>query len=253
MTTDTLSSALPPVRGQPFGLLVRTELRKTLDTRSGRALLLVTTGLAVVVLVVVCFVPSTEQVRFADVLGLALTPVGLLLPVVGLMAMTSEWSQRTALNTFTLAPRRVPVLLAKLVAAILLALVVVLVVVLLALAATAISGALNGGAVYTDPPRAIGGGLVTNALGLLMAAAFGALLANTALALVAYYVLPIVFSVLSATLLKDAGPWVDSGGAFQRLSSFSTELLPQTITSLLVWVLLPAVVGLWVASRREVK
>ncbi len=66
---------------------------------------------------------------FTDVLDLALVPVDLILPVVGIMAMTSEWTQRTALTTFTLSPRRIPVLFAKLVAAIALATAVVAVVV----------------------------------------------------------------------------------------------------------------------------
>ena len=36
------------------------------------------------------------------------TFVAFLAPLIGLLAMTSEWTQRTALTTFTLAPRRLP-------------------------------------------------------------------------------------------------------------------------------------------------
>ena len=60
----------------------------------------------------------------------------LLLPVIGVMAMTSEWTQRTALTTFTLSPRRVRVQLAKFVSAIVLSVVVLTATALLALAAT---------------------------------------------------------------------------------------------------------------------
>ena len=55
--------------------------------------------------------------QFADVLDLALAPVDMILPAIGILAMTSEWTQRTALTTFTLSPRRIPVLFAKLLAA----------------------------------------------------------------------------------------------------------------------------------------
>ena len=41
------------------------------------------------------------------------TPMGILLPVLGVMSVTSEWSQRTAMVTFTLEPSRSRVVAAK--------------------------------------------------------------------------------------------------------------------------------------------
>jgi ABC-type transport system involved in multi-copper enzyme maturation permease subunit len=43
-------------------------------------------------------------------------PVGILLPVLGILSVTSEWSQRTALTTFTLVPNRFRVIGAKIAA-----------------------------------------------------------------------------------------------------------------------------------------
>ena len=37
------------------------------------------------------------------------TPMGILLPVLGVLSITSEWSQRTAMVTFTLEPSRMRV------------------------------------------------------------------------------------------------------------------------------------------------
>jgi hypothetical protein len=54
---------------------------------------------------------------------LAVQPATVLLPIVGILPVSSEWSQRTALITFTLVPRPMQVLVAKLVAGPALALV----------------------------------------------------------------------------------------------------------------------------------
>lgn len=42
--------------------------------------------------------------------------MGIFLPVIGIIAVTGEWSQRTALTTFTLVPRRWRIVVAKIVA-----------------------------------------------------------------------------------------------------------------------------------------
>ena len=44
----------------------------------------------------------------------------MLLPILGIMAATAEWTQRTGLVTFTLEPRRGRVVLAKALAALVL-------------------------------------------------------------------------------------------------------------------------------------
>ena len=70
----------------------------------------------------------------------AVETTGILLPVIGILAVTSEWSQRTALTTFTLVPRRARVIAAKLIAGVVLALIAVLV----CLAAAAVAAAASG-------------------------------------------------------------------------------------------------------------
>ena len=56
----------------------------------------------------------------------SLLPVSVLLPVLGILSITSEWSQRTALTTYALVPRRERVVTAKLVAVMVAALASVL-------------------------------------------------------------------------------------------------------------------------------
>src|SRR5690349_13280683 len=100
---------------------IRVELGKMVDTRSGRWLIAAILGLAAITLGWCLTHIDGQPIDFAGLLNRMISPVDLILPVLGIMAMTSEWTQRTALATFTLSPRRFPVLGAKLLAAVLLA------------------------------------------------------------------------------------------------------------------------------------
>ena len=82
---------------------------------------------------------------------------GVLIPVLGILAVTSEWSQRTAVTTFALVPRRDRVIAAKLLAGLALALAAVGVCLAMSLAATALVPVVgHGGARGTSPPPASG-------------------------------------------------------------------------------------------------
>ena len=97
----------------PLGRLVRVELRKLTDTRSGKWLLI---GIGVITLAVnaIFYATSDPSERtFFNFMAATNGPQGLLLPVLGILLVTSEWSQRTALVSFTLTPVRSRVLLAK--------------------------------------------------------------------------------------------------------------------------------------------
>src|SRR6185295_9271289 len=60
---------------------------------------------------------------FAGVLDVGLQPAAVLLPIIGILLVTSEWSQRTGMITFALVPVRSRILGAKLIASIVLSLV----------------------------------------------------------------------------------------------------------------------------------
>lgn len=249
------ASDLPPVRGQSFFLLVRTELRKSVNTRSGRVLLLAILALAL-------FAVGWQLTHLGDgritadfFIGPTSTGVMLLLPVIGVMAMTSEWSQRTALTTFTLSPRRVRVQLAKFVSAIVLSVVVLTVTTLLALAAVPVGGAISGdGSTFAGLGGMLAGMYLTAALNVVMGAAFGAVLANTAVAIVVFFIAPTAWSLAGPALFNDNAQWLDVFSAFGRLAERDMHgMLPETLTALTVWIVLPTVVGLWASSRREVK
>ena len=88
------------------------------DTRSGfwlMASILITSVLATAAIIV--FAPDDQQTydNFAAAVGI---PMTIILPIIGILAVTSEWSQRSGLTTFTLVPHRGRVLWAKFIAAV---------------------------------------------------------------------------------------------------------------------------------------
>ena len=119
--TPTLPAAahtsVAPIRPLRFSTLTSVELRKLTDTRSSRWLLLSILGLVSGVLVYK-LTQSRIEVAFDNYSSGVTTVVAFLAPIIALLAMTSEWTERTALTTFTLAPRRLPVIAAKYVAAV---------------------------------------------------------------------------------------------------------------------------------------
>ena len=105
-----------------LGRLVAVELRKMVDTRAGFWLQVAMVVLTMVVVVVRLLVGDAADHTFQSVLDAGLQPAAILLPVLGILLVTSEWSQRTGLITFALVPVRSRVLGAKLIASLLLAL-----------------------------------------------------------------------------------------------------------------------------------
>src|SRR5918993_3472802 len=99
--------------------LVEVELRKLGDTRAGRWLL-ITIGVITLAAITIYFLTSPPSNRtFIGFTSFAATPQGFLLPVLGILLVTSEWSQRTALVSFTLEPHRWRLIAAKVLASLL--------------------------------------------------------------------------------------------------------------------------------------
>jgi len=246
-------SATKPI---PLSRLVRVELRKLADTRAG-FWLLVTIGVITAAVIAVFFLASDPSDRtFLGFMGVTATPQGFLLPVMGILLVTSEWTQRTALVTFTLMPVRGRVLAAKVLAATIAGLAAIALAVGLAALAT-----LAGGA--DDAWKGIGADdfgkfALLQTSGVLQGLAFGLLFLSSAPAIVTYFVLPTAFSIVASLVkaMEKAAPWVDLGSAQQPLFSgvnLSGEQWAQVATSTAIWVLLPFVVGLVRVLRAEVK
>ena len=115
--------------------------------------------------------------------------MSILLPIVGILAATSEWSQRTGLTTFALEPRRQRVVLAKILSSLLTALATLLLSVALSAGVHQLAVSVRG----VEPDwsmswAVLGGVALMIALSLAQGVGFGLALLNTPGAIVAYLV-----------------------------------------------------------------
>ena len=260
------SAALDPTAGStldlsgtpriPFARLVRVELRKLADTRSGKWLLIAIGVITLLIITAVFLTADPSERTFLNFMGATATPQGFLLPVLGILLVTSEWNQRTALVTFTLMPVRVRVIFAKVCAALIAGLAAIVLAVAVAALATVAGGAEDAWAnIGFDDLGKFG---LLQATGVLQGLAFGLLFLNSAAAIVVYFVVPIAFSIVANLwgALKDIAPWVDLGTSQQPLFSgvnLTGEQWAQVATSTALWVLLPFLLGLVRVLRAEVK
>jgi ABC-type transport system involved in multi-copper enzyme maturation permease subunit len=240
----------------PLSRLTRVELRKLADTRASRWLLISIAAITALIIVIFFINADASDRTFTNFMGVTATPQGFLLPVLGILLVTSEWSQRTALVTFTLMPVRDRVLLAKVLAA----LIAGIAAIVLAMAIAAVATLAGGG----DKPWAnigaddIGKFCLLQVSGILQGLAFGLLFLSSAAAIVTFFVLPTAFSIVASLwgALKDAAPWIDLNTAQQPLfnaTDLSGQEWWQLTTATLIWVVLPFVVGLVRVLRAEVK
>jgi ABC-2 type transport system permease protein len=238
--------------GIPFGRLLRVEWLKTVDTRASRWLLalvgLVTAGL---MFAPVIAVGSFDQ-NIKDYTNFAAFGACLLLPVVAALVMTSEWSQRTVLTTFTQEPRRRRVIFAKLGAIGILSALASAFAAVVSVIALAVSAGI-GRDVSWHLSASIGIGFVVGiALNVAMGAAFGAVLMNSATAIVAIFALPTAFALLN-TPLHAVGEWIDpnhmSAWIFDgRWDGHVAKIIVQA----LLWIALPITAGIIRTVRREI-
>jgi ABC-2 type transport system permease protein len=247
----------------PFLRLVRVELRKSYDTRAGFWLLAVI-GLIVLaaeIIVLAVVTSQDETISFGDFIGVAAFLTSFLLPVLGIMVLTTEWSQRTAMVTFALEPRRPLVILAKAMVGIVLTLATVAVSIVIGLVCTLLYGAIEGQADWTFGWPDFAAFLVTQVLAMLGGFALAALLLNTPAAIVVFFVykwvLPGIFA-LGADLVGwfgDIRPWLDFQAAQETIWEWSSsgEDWAQLVVSGLVWLGLPLGFGIWRVLRAEVK
>lgn len=234
--------------------LIRVELRKAYDTRASFWLLVVI-GLASAVVVGLQMLFDESDETFAGHFAMSQLPVGVLLPVLGILLVTSEWSQRTAMTTFALVPVRSRVLAAKLLAAVVLAVLGVAAASAASAVGTLLTPVLTSDRSGWELTGAhLGQVLVIQVVGVLIGVAFGMALLSSPLAIVLYFVLPVVFTVLVTTVqsLSWVSRWLD-------LTTTSMPMFEGALegdgwlrvgTSTVLWLVLPLVVG-WIRIERS--
>ncbi len=260
MSTSTLAIPRPAMpiastSARPgLGRLTRVELRKMVDTRAGFWLQVATVALTVAVVAIRCLVGDASDHTLQSVLSIGTQPANILLPIVGILLVTSEWSQRTGLITFALVPVRSRVVGAKLLASLVLALAMwalclAIVIAGVALAAPGVEGT------WSSVAPLVGQSVVYLTTSMVIGVAFGAVLLASAPAIVANFAVPTACAALaSLPVFAGVGSWLDYSRA---ISPMNEEVLSATQwahagTALVLWMLLPLLVGAWRITRREV-
>jgi ABC-2 type transport system permease protein len=259
MSTTTLAAPIrvntTGVHARPgLGRLVAVELRKMVDTQAGFWLQIAMVALTVVVVVVRLLVGEVADHTFQSVLDAGLQPAAILLPVLGILLVTSEWTQRTGMITFALVPVRSRVLGAKLIASLLLA-VAMLVMSVAVVAAGVLAASPGVEGTWSDAAPLIGQSAVYLTAGMVIGVAFGAILLASTPAIVLRFALPTAWmAVVSLPLLSGVAPWVDTARALGQMTAevMSATQWAHVGTALALWMLLPLLIGTWRITRREV-
>jgi hypothetical protein len=255
-TTNTVNPRIPLAR------IVGVELRKSFDTRSGLWLLagiglaaLVTTG------AVIAWAP-TEEFRYSQFTLAIGMPMSIILAIITVLSVTAEWSQRSGLTTFTLVPHRGRVMVAKAVSACLVAVAATVVAFTVGAIGNLAGAAMAGIAPVWDQDLA---DVAYFALGImsLMLVGFtlGALIRNSAGAVVAYMIYAFVapgllaFLAINQEWFRDLRPWVDPKYNQDALlnGGLSAEQWSQFAVTTTVWLVLPLVIAVFTLRRSEVK
>lgn len=255
----------------PFGRLVSVELRKMWDTRAGFWLLALTGGLIALALGITLLVVALNDgarpsaTEFSQIMTI---PVSLLVPVLAITSITSEWSQRTGLVSFTLEPHRMRLVWAKFVTVLILAVATIVLAIVFGAIGTLLSAAITG----NDPVWNIEAGtfawtIINQLAYFTMAFAFGLVFLSTPASIAIYYIVAMllpfmVYGTLYAIFdwAKDVIPWIDLGfamgpymGQSQGGTETSSTTLMQVIVTFATWVVLPFVLGLRRVTRAELK
>ena len=266
MTATTVDQVKPGRRTEfehiPLSRVVRVELRKMFDTRSGFWLIasIGITGL-IATIATIAFAPDKDLTyyNFAAAIGF---PITVILPMVALLSITSEWSQRSGLTTFTYVSSRRRVVWAKTLSSVTVAVASMVFAFAVGAVGNVVGSTIAGTPTVWD--LSVGHALTIvlgNLTCLLTGTMIGMLLRSSAGGLVMYFVLvllvPNLTSLLAASQnwFKDLQPWVDLSFAQSFLfeGMHTAAQWAHITTAVALWIVLPGIFGLRRVMRSEVK
>jgi hypothetical protein len=246
----------------PLSRVVRVEIRKMFDTRSGFWLIasIGITGL-IATIATIAFAPDEDLTyyNFAAAIGF---PITVILPMVALLSITSEWSQRSGLTTFTYVPSRGRVVWAKTLSSITVAIASMVFAFAVGAVGNVVGSTIAGTSTVWDLSL---GHALTIVLGnltcLLTGTMLGMLLRSSAGGLVTYFVITLLVPTLSGVLatsqswFEKVQPWVDlnyaQGFLFEGMDTGAEWA--HIATTVAIWIILPGLLGLRLIMRSEVK
>jgi hypothetical protein len=238
----------------PFHRLLRVETRKLFDTRSAKIMTLVLAGLTVAVIAARGVVAGPRPRTLAGTAGVGF---GTLLPVLGILTVTGEWSHRTAVTTFALEPRRHRVLAAKCLPPLVTAVAASLFALLVTVPVTMIVSRAEGvPADWSFGPLAMLGWTATNVLLVAMGLAAGMLLLNAPASIVWYLSAPALGTFVGR--LGGTGEvlvrWLDLNTTVGPLAKgdMSGTDAARLAVSIAFWIVVPMTAGFVRGIRKEV-
>jgi ABC-2 type transport system permease protein len=227
--------------------LVGIEIRKTLSTRSGKAVALVSAAGAPVAVGLMSMggEPLDAVVGPVGALGLM---AALLLLALGVLSTAGEWSHRTVQTTFLLVPQRGRVLAAKAGA---MALLGAFIAAVAAAASTAVLAvAPIGDPTWEGVPWAIGASVAAGAAFALIGAGVGAAAGNTPAALTGLYLTMLGAMPALRMVQPEIASKVDPVDATLALAYGHGGATPALV--LAGWVVLSLAAGAVLTRRRAV-
>jgi ABC-2 type transport system permease protein len=246
----------------PLSRVVRVELRKMFDTRSGFWLIasIAITGL-IATIATIAFAPDEDLTyyNFAAAIGF---PITVILPMIALLSITSEWSQRSGLTTFTYVPNRGRVVWAKTLSSVTVAVASMIYALAIGALGNVVGSSIAGTSIVWDLSVGHAATIVLgNLTCLLTGTMLGMLLRSSAAGLVTYFVITLLVPNLSGLLatnqdwFKHLQPWVDLGAAqtFLFEGMHTGAQWAHIATTVGLWIILPGVFGLRRVMRSEVK
>ena len=246
----------------PLSRVVRVELRKMFDTRSGFWLIasIGITGL-IAMIATIAFAPDQDLTYYNFVKAVGF-PITVILPMVALLSITSEWSQRSGLTTFTYVPSRARVVWAKTLSAIVVAVASMLFAFAIGAVGNVVGSTIAGTSTVWDLSvdhalTIVLGNLVSMSIGIML----GMVLRSSAGGLVAYFVVVLLLPNLSGLLaasqdwFKHLQPWVDVSFAQTYLfeGMHTGAQWAHIATTVMLWIVVPGIFGLRRVMRSEVK
>jgi ABC-type transport system involved in multi-copper enzyme maturation permease subunit len=247
----------------PFTRIVGVELRKMFDTRSGYWLMASILGLSVIATGAVILFGSDSDISYETFASAIGVPMTVILPMIAVLSVSSEWSQRTALTTFTLVPSRTRVIGAKA----LLTIAIGVGSMVVALGVGALGNVLGSALAGVDQTWNVSAAafariVLADLIGMLMGFMLGALFRSSPAAIVGYFVYALVLPGISNALANANSWWNDHGGWFDLNSAsgnlyndqpLSGQMWAQLGVTTLIWLVLPLAIGLRTLMRAEVK
>jgi ABC-2 type transport system permease protein len=251
------------VRPIPTTRLIKVELRKMFNTRSGFWMLVSIGVLSVIATgAVLIFAPDSE-IAYANFIAAMGLPMSVILPMIAILGVTNEWSQRSGLTTFTLVPSRGRVIVAKAFATFAVGVVSTAVAFAVGAVGNLLGSTIMGLDTVWDVSLAAGAQiLLGNLVGMAIGFTLGVVLRASSAAIVGYFVVSFVLPGILGLLalvrewFLDLQPWIDWNYTQVELFKGATnagEEWAMLGSTTMIWIVAPLVVGLLFLRRSEVK